>query len=80
MNAIDDQKRKDAIKGLVNIAILEGVVLVLVVAVFLSTNSLTYLIGGVIGSTLIFAPMIIRWSKAHGAAMTTKPNTDHNAN
>ena len=75
MNAIDDQKRKDAIKGLVNIAILEGVVLVLVVAVYLSTNSLTYLIGGVMGSTLIFAPMIIRWSKAHGAAMKAKPTT-----
>ncbi len=78
MNAIDDQKRKDAIKGLINIVILEGIVLMLVVAVFLSTQSMIFLIGGIMGSTLIFAPMILRWSKAHGAAM--KPNSDNNAN
>lgn len=79
MNAIDDQKRKDAVKGLINIAILEGLVLVLVVAVYLSTNNVTYLIGGVIGSTLIFAPMMVRWTKVHGAAMKEKPNSNRNA-
>lgn len=78
MNAIDDQKRKDAIRGLINIAILEGFVLMLVVAVFLTTNNTIYLIGGIMGSTLIFAPMILRWSKAHGASMKAKPNSDHN--
>ncbi len=80
MNAIDDQKRKDAIKGLINIAILEGFVLAVVVAVFLTTQNMTYLIGGVIGSTLIFAPMLYRWSKAHGAAMKAKPESNHISN
>ncbi|GJL95445.1 MAG: hypothetical protein DHS20C05_18500 [Hyphococcus sp.] len=69
MNAIDDQKRKDAIKALVNIAMLEGFLLVAIVAVYLSTGSLTYLVGGLVGSSLIFGPMFFRWFKAHGAAM-----------
>ncbi len=78
MNALDDQKRRDAIKGLINIAILEGFVLVLVIAVYLTTSSVFYLIAGIMGSTLIFAPLMLRWLRAHGDAMTAKPNSDDN--
>jgi|GEM_PF-1872357 len=76
MNALEDQKRKEAIKGLINIAVLEGLVLIAVVGVYLYTNSLVYLIGGVIGSSLIFLPLFLRWAKAHGGAMKAKPNSD----
>jgi len=76
VNALDQQKRKAAIKGLINIAIIEGFVLLAVVGVYLYTGKLIHLVGGVIGSTLIFAPMFLRWSRAHGAAMKARPNSD----
>ncbi len=69
MNAVDDQNRKAAIKGLINIAIVEGMVLMAVVGVFLATNNVTHLVGGIVGSTLIFGPMFLRWHRAHGAAL-----------
>ena len=75
MQTPDDQKRQEAIKALVNVAILEGVLLVAVVLVYLQTNNVTYLVGGVLGSTLIFGPMILRWAKAHGEALKSKPNS-----
>ena len=76
MNATDDIKRKEAIQGLVNIALLEGVVLIAVVGVFLYTNNVTYLIGGMVGSALIFGPMILRWANEHKQALKGKPNSD----
>ncbi len=76
MNTLDEQKRKDAIKGLINIAIIEGFVLMAVVGVFLYTGNLIHLVGGVMGSTLIFAPMFLRWSRAYGEAMKARPNSD----
>lgn len=75
MNSIDDQKRKDAVKALINIVLLEGAVLMLVIGVYLYTNNIAHLVGGVIGSSLIFAPMLLRWVRAHGAAMKAKPNS-----
>ena len=69
MNTLNVQKRKAAIKGLINIAIVEGFVLMAVVGVFLYTGSLIHLVGGVIGSTLIFGPMFLRWYKEHGKAL-----------
>jgi len=76
MTEHDAQKRKDAIKGLINIAIIEGFVLMAVVGVYLYTGNITYLVGGIIGSALIFAPMFLRWARAHGGAMKAKPNSD----
>ncbi len=55
-------------RALVSIAIFESVLLGLVVAVYLYTNNLTYLIGGVIGSQIVCAPMFIRWAKAQADA------------
>ena len=79
MNALDDQKRKDAIRGLINIALFEGVVLVAVVGVYFYTNNIVHLVGGVVGSTLIFGPMFLRWFKDHGRAMKAKPNSTEGA-
>ncbi len=79
MNMLDNQKRKDAIKGLINIAIIEGFVLMAVVGVYLYTGKLIHLVGGVIGSTVIFAPMFLRWSRAHGEAMKVRPNSAGNS-
>ena len=75
MNALDDHKRKDAVKALINIVLLEGAVLMLVIGVYLYTNNIAHLVGGVIGSSLIFAPMLLRWVRAHGEAMKAKPNS-----
>lgn len=77
---LDEQKRKDAIRSLINIAMFEGVVLVGVIGVYLATDNITYLIGGVIGSTIIFAPMFLRWFKDHGRALKAKPNSAGGAN
>ena len=71
----DADKKRDAVKGLINIALFEGVVLIAVVAVYLHTQNIVHLIGGVVGSSLIFAPMIVRWFHNHGAAMKAKPNS-----
>lgn len=75
MQTGQDQKRQDAIKALINIAIIEGFVLVAVVAVYLYTGEIVHLIGGVIGSTLIFGPMFVRWYNEHGKALQAKPNS-----
>ena len=63
------EKRATAIRALVNLAMLEGFILVAVVGVYLYTNNIIHLIGGIIGSTLIFGPMFFRWHKEHGAAL-----------
>ncbi|MHA7872344.1 MAG: hypothetical protein ACX939_08345 [Hyphococcus sp.] len=75
MNQIDGQKRQEALRGLLNIALFEGVVLAVVVVVYVYTNNLVHLVGGVIGSTLIFGPMFWRWFREHGDAMKAKPNS-----
>lgn len=72
MNA-GDQKRKEAIRALTNLALLEGMALFVVVALYLVAGELVYLIGGVVASALIFAPLFVRWLKAHGAAFRS-PN------
>lgn len=79
MNPVADQKRKDAIRALINIAILEGFVLIAVVGVYLYTNSIVYLVGGIVASSLIFFPMFLRWHRAHGKGMSVKPNSDPEA-
>ncbi|MEX6632023.1 hypothetical protein [Hyphococcus lacteus] len=76
MNPIEDQKRKEAVKALMNIAMLEGVVLLGVVGTYLYTNNIVHLIGGIVGSTLIFGPMFVRWFNEHGKALKAKPNSD----
>ncbi|MEM9495065.1 MAG: hypothetical protein AAGA09_03605 [Pseudomonadota bacterium] len=75
MNPIDQQNRKEAVKSLITIALLEGAVLMAVVGVYLNTNNITHLIVGVVGSSLLFGPLILRWAKNHGGAMKAKPNS-----
>jgi hypothetical protein len=70
----DPQKRKNAIRALMNIALLEAIVLALVVMIYLATSNLIYLAGGVVGAALIFAPAIIRWAKEHGPALRSAPD------
>ncbi len=68
----DEHKRKVALKSLFNIALFESVVLLAVVGVYLGTGNLTYLIGGIIGSTLVFAPMFLKWFQEYGEVMKTQ--------
>ncbi len=72
VSALDEQKRKDAIRALINIALLEAAVLIAVAAIYLNTQNITHLVGGVIASSLIFGPMFFRWAKAHGKALKAK--------
>ncbi len=76
MTTLEQQKRKDAIRALMNIALLEGAVLIAVVAVYLKTNNITHLVGGIVAATLIFGPMFFRWFKAHGEALNKSQTTD----
>lgn len=74
---VDAQKKQEAVRALINIAMIEGFVLVAVVAVWWFTGSLAFLIIGVIGSTAVFAPMFLRWVQAHGGALqATKDGGD----
>lgn len=65
----DDTKRQEAIRALINLVLLEGVVLIVVVAIYLQTGKLTHLIFGVLASTAVFAPRMLSWAKTHGSAM-----------
>ncbi|WP_411819807.1 hypothetical protein ABFZ85_13960 [Hyphococcus formosus] len=76
MTSIEEQKRQEAVKALINIAMLEGVVLLAVIGVYFYTNNFVHLIGGIVGSTLIFGPMFVRWFNEHGKALKAKPNSD----
>ena len=75
MTSPEQEKKQAAIKALINIAILEGFVLIAVVAVYFYTGEITYLIGGMIGSALIFGPMFLRWAREHKSALAGKPNS-----
>jgi len=57
----DVEKKKEAVNALLRILALEGVIIAVVVAVYLATGKLNYLIGGMIGSQIIVAPMMIGW-------------------
>lgn len=73
---VNAPERKQAIKALINIAIIEGFVLAAVVGVYLYTGNIVHLVGGVVGSTLIFGPLFLRWFKEHGRALQTGPASD----
>ena len=75
MQTPDDINKREAVKGLINIALMEGALLIAVVGVYLATSNIAYLVGGVVGTSLIFGPMFLRWSRAHGAALKAKPNS-----
>ncbi len=72
MQTPDDIKRKEAVKGLINIALLEGAMLIAVVGAYLYTDNLSILIGGVIGTAIIFGPMFFRWFNEHGKSLQAK--------
>ncbi|MEE2692421.1 MAG: hypothetical protein VX640_12855 [Pseudomonadota bacterium] len=63
------RKRKDAMKALFNILLLEGALLFAVVSVYLYTDRLTNLVGGLTASSLIFAPTLLRWTRDHAPAL-----------
>ncbi|GJL93545.1 hypothetical protein [Hyphococcus sp.] len=76
METPEDNKRNEAIKGLINIALFEGFVLLAVVGIYLKTNNLTHLIGGVVATIICFAPVTLRWVREHGDALKATPGED----
>lgn len=71
--SIDEQKRKDAVRALINICVLESVLIVAVVAIYLATSNWQFLLGGVVGAQLIFIPMLLRWRNEHAASLKQAP-------
>lgn len=71
----EQQERKDAVRALVNIAILESLILIAVVAVYLATGVVAYLVGGVLGTLAIFVPFYVRWARDYAKALKGKPNS-----
>lgn len=67
--SVDSPRRKEAVRALLNIALLEGMLLFAVVAVYLYTNELTYLVGGIVATSLIFVPILLRWVRDHAPAL-----------
>ena len=80
METPDDINRREAMRGLMNLALLEGAVLIAVVGIYFYTQNLTHLIGGVVGTAIIFGPLFLRWFNAHGKALKAKPNSDTTSN
>ena len=76
---MQDPAKTNAIRALITIAVWEGLVLVAVVGPYFVTNSVPVLIAGLAASMALFAPMFLRWAKAHGAALKPKPNSDEAA-
>lgn len=73
-------KRKEAIEALRNLAIFEAFFLIAVTGVYLYTSSMTYLVGGLVGTVAIFAPLWLRWVREHAKALQQNPNTDEEEN
>lgn len=69
------QERREAVRALVNIAILESVLLIVVVAVYLATGVVAYLVGGVLGTLAIFVPFYIRWARNYAEGIKEKPHS-----
>lgn len=67
MQSSDEQERQAIVKGLINLALIEGFILMLVVSVYLYTNNFVYLVGGLVGWALITAPMLFRFMRDHRA-------------
>lgn len=65
----DSEKKSQAVRSLINLAIAEGMLLFCVVLVWLKTQSVALLIGGFVGAQLIFIPMFMRWAREQGAAL-----------
>ncbi|WP_375202411.1 hypothetical protein [Hyphococcus sp.] len=73
MQTPHDIDKRTAVKGLINIALMEGAVLLLVLGAYFYTGNLSILIGGIAGTAIIFAPMFLRWAKEHGSKLKAKP-------
>ena len=58
-----DEKRRESANALVKAAIFEAVMLAAVVGVYLATNNMTYLIGGIVGAQIVAVPMFLRWAR-----------------
>ena len=74
METPEDMKKREAVKGLINIALMEGAVMILVVGAYLYTGNLSILIGGIAGAAIIFAPMLLRWVKQNKTVLNAKPD------
>ncbi|MEQ8179697.1 MAG: hypothetical protein RIA10_15315 [Amphiplicatus sp.] len=74
--SIDSQRRKEAARALLNIAMLEGMLLFAVVSIYLYTKEMTYLVGGVVATSLIFVPILLRWMRDHAPAMKSSAAAD----
>lgn len=75
MTPPEDPARKDAVNGLLRIAMWEGVVLVAVVASYFATGKIWVLLAGVAASMALFTPMFMTWVREHSAALRSKPNS-----
>ena len=70
---IDAGRRKEALRALVNLALLEGILLFLVIAFYLYTGEVIHLIVGVAATSVIFGPLLRRWVRDHARALKTPP-------
>ena len=76
MNDFEQERRNEAVRSLINIAVLEVVMITVVIVVYLYTGNVVYLVGGVVGAAIIAAPMFLRWVREHGATMTSANSND----
>ena len=75
MVAPKDPDRDEALRALISLCVMEGAALAGVVFVYLTTNNIVYLIGGVVGVVAIFLPLQIRRIIAHRDAAAQRPNS-----
>lgn len=65
MRAPDPYKRKEALRALLNLALLEGMLIFMVIAFYLYSGEIVHLFIGVAATFVIFAPLLLRWVRDH---------------
>lgn len=80
MPDLKQERRKAAVRSLFKLAVLEAVLIAAVVVIYLYTGNILYLVGGVVGSTLIAAPMFFRWVRDQQEEMRERSQSDEAGN
>ncbi|MEM8772524.1 MAG: hypothetical protein AAGD92_12820 [Pseudomonadota bacterium] len=73
---VNRDKKRDAVRALIQLALWEAVFLFAVVGWFLHSANVVHLVFGIAASTILFGPLFVRWFRDHGRYFSMK-NGNH---
>jgi uncharacterized integral membrane protein len=71
-----DEMGNEATRELLRIAVFEAALIGCVIAVYLATQNIAYLIGGIVGAQIIVAPMFLRWISDRRQSRTMREGSE----